>query len=102
MKREPLAKVTRGRGRDGVVYLMIGDIPCGEAYGPLDILGLIEGRDQINAFIEKWAEERERPLVEALELIRNWEFNIMGDCVEDARTIARKAIEDFKMGKGEL
>lgn len=36
------------------------------------------------------------PLVEALEKIGQWKFNIMGDCVSDAIAVARDALKEFR------
>ena len=47
-------------------------------------------RDERNAALEARALRMER----ALRTIEAWPFNIMGDCVADARALARKALEE--------
>ena len=66
------------------------DVTSGRHY-QLDCLAhQLAQRDERNAALEARALRMER----ALRTIEAWPFNIMGDCVADARALARKALEE--------
>ena len=46
---------------------------------------------------------RNAVLANALSAIKEWEFNIMGDCVKDAQQLAERALrEEYKILIGKL